>query len=56
LFAVVDSYDAMISARPYKEAWPRARALAELERLSGRTYDPEMVAALTSWLRAAAPD
>ncbi|WP_161881537.1 HD domain-containing phosphohydrolase [Deinococcus alpinitundrae] len=56
LFAVVDSYDAMISVRPYKDAWSRAQALAELERLSGQTYDPEMVAALTTWLRAAASD
>ncbi len=45
LVAVADVYDALISHRPYKEAWPAEKAIAELRRLSGSHLDPEIVAA-----------
>jgi len=45
LVAVADVYDALISQRPYKEAWPAEKAIAELRRLSGSHLDPEIVAA-----------
>lgn len=38
--AVADVYDALISARPYKEAWEPARALAMMREESGRHFDP----------------
>jgi HD-GYP domain-containing protein (c-di-GMP phosphodiesterase class II) len=44
--AVGDVFDALISARPYKHAWPIADALAELERQAGALLDPDLVAAL----------
>jgi response regulator RpfG family c-di-GMP phosphodiesterase len=44
--AVGDVFDALISARPYKRAWPIDEALAELERQAGVLLDPELVAAL----------
>src|SRR3954470_10307683 len=34
--SVCDVYDALVSDRPYKAAWPVDQALAELKRLSGR--------------------
>lgn len=43
--AVADVYDALISERPYKHAWPAHEAIAELKRLSGTHMDPEIVAA-----------
>jgi len=46
LFAVVDVYDALIHARPYKAAWTQAEALQELRRQAGRTLDADMVEAL----------
>ena len=42
--AVCDVYDALVSDRPYKTAWPVDKALAELRRLSGQHLDPRLVA------------
>src|SRR3954451_3782246 len=42
--SVCDVYDALVSDRPYKAAWPVDQALAELKRLSGRHLDPRLVA------------
>ena len=43
--AVADVLDALTQARPYKGAWPLARALEELEAQSGSRFDPAVVAA-----------
>lgn len=43
LLAIVDSFDAMTSNRPYRGAMTRAQALAEIRRQAGKQYDPEMV-------------
>jgi len=43
LFAVVDTYDALISERPYKPAWSPAEALAEIEAGAGSHFDPAVV-------------
>ena len=52
LVAVADVYDALISQRPYKEAWPAEKAIAELHRLAGNHLDPQVVAAFSSlWER-----
>jgi putative nucleotidyltransferase with HDIG domain len=45
IFAVVDTYDAITSDRPYRRARPHAVALAELQRVSGHQLDPQVVAA-----------
>ncbi|WP_234009008.1 HD-GYP domain-containing protein [Deinococcus sp. NW-56] len=52
LFAVVDVYDALTSARPYKAAWPRAQALQELRAQAGRQLDPQYVAAFVGMIEA----
>jgi putative two-component system response regulator len=41
--AVCDVFDALLSARPYKEPWPYEEALDELRRESGRHFDPAVV-------------
>ncbi len=45
---VADRYDALRSKRPYKDAWPHARAHETLLRGDGRTlrchFDPQMLA------------
>ncbi|MCS7100498.1 MAG: response regulator [Burkholderiaceae bacterium] len=43
--AVADVFDALTSARPYKPAWPLARALDWLREQSGRHFWPDAVAA-----------
>jgi CHASE2 domain-containing sensor protein len=43
--AVCDVFDALLSARPYKDPWPLERTLPEIERLSGTQFDPGLVAA-----------
>jgi putative two-component system response regulator len=48
VLAVADSYDAMRSPRPFRDALNHAQADAELRRGSGTQFDPELV---TSFLR-----
>ena len=45
LLCVVDSYDAMSSRRPYRDALTFPQCLAEIERCSGSQFDPGMAAA-----------
>jgi putative two-component system response regulator len=40
--ALADVFDALTHKRPYKEAWPVADALAEISRLRGRQFDPDV--------------
>jgi HD-GYP domain-containing protein (c-di-GMP phosphodiesterase class II) len=46
ILAVCDVYDALISRRVYREAWPHERAVALLREESGTSFDPKCVAAL----------
>ncbi|MDM7455880.1 MAG: response regulator [Tepidimonas sp.] len=46
IVAVADVFDALTSARPYKPAWPRERALALLQEQSGLHFWPDAVHAL----------
>ncbi len=48
---VSDIYDALISARPYKPAWPTLKAIAELEHMSGVKLCPSAVAAFVDMWR-----
>ena len=43
--AIVDVYDALLSARSYKQAWTLEQTLAEIERGSGAHFDPQLVSA-----------
>jgi diguanylate cyclase (GGDEF)-like protein len=43
ILTVVDSYDAMISERPYRHPLSDAEARAELRRGAGNQYDPQVV-------------
>ena len=48
---MVDCYDAMSSERPYRRALSYRQCLAELRRLAGTQFDPDMVAAFLRALR-----
>ena len=43
IFAVADTLDAMISDRPYRKALPISAAREEIQRYSGRQFDPQVV-------------
>ena len=37
---IADVFDALVSERPYKKAWPVSEALAEIARMSGTAFEP----------------
>jgi putative nucleotidyltransferase with HDIG domain len=43
IFAVVDTYDAITSDRPYRRARPHQHAVNELRRVAGQQLDPAVV-------------
>lgn len=45
IVGLVDVFDALTHPRPYKEAWPLERAFGQIRALSGRQFDPCVVAA-----------
>jgi putative nucleotidyltransferase with HDIG domain len=45
IIRVVDTYDAIVSARPYKKALAKEEALGELEKHAGSQFDPRVVRA-----------
>ncbi|WP_407571792.1 HD domain-containing phosphohydrolase [Deinococcus altitudinis] len=51
IFAVCDVYDALISDRPYKAAWSHEAAVTEIERESGRHFDPAVVLAFLDLMK-----
>jgi two-component system cell cycle response regulator len=52
IIAVANAYGAMTTDRPYRQALSPARALAELERRAGTSFDPAVVTALERVLNA----
>ena len=53
IFSVVDIWDALLSDRPYRNAWPRLKVIEYLTEISGKTLDPKVVEA---FLRMIAED
>jgi putative two-component system response regulator len=52
IVAVADVFDALISARPYKEAWSLDKAVAEIVGLSGTHFDPDVIDAFQTAIAA----
>lgn len=50
IFSVIDVYDALMSDRPYRPAWPEERVIAYLREQSGIQFDPAVVVAFLSLL------
>jgi two-component system response regulator RpfG len=48
IVAVADVYDALVSERPYKNAWSTQAALDYMESISGKHFDPEVLSAFMS--------
>jgi len=55
ILAVVDAFDAMTTERPYKPAYGYQEAVEELNRYSGRQFDPEVVRAFLSAVKEVIP-
>ena len=43
IFALVDNWDALLSDRPYRKAWPREQVIAYIRSQSGEKFDPVLV-------------
>jgi len=56
ILAVTDSFEAMISERPYRKALSFKQAIAELENCSGSQFDPIVVRAFIPIALSSAPD
>lgn len=50
--AIADSFDAISSKRPYKDALPTDVALKEIERCAGTHFDPQMAATFVAMVRS----
>ncbi len=50
ILSVVDSYDAMTSDRPYRQALPDSEAQTELQKCASSQFDPRVVAAFRAVL------
>jgi putative nucleotidyltransferase with HDIG domain len=55
IVSVCDAYGAMTKRRPYSAPLDVHAALAELDRHSGTQFDPDVVGALTAFVRSAKP-
>ncbi len=53
IVAVADAYDAMVSARPYRNSLTHGQAMAELSRGAKTQFDPEIVEAFSELMGAA---
>lgn len=54
--AVVDTYDAIVSARPYKKALAKEEAIQELEKNAGTQFDPRVVKAFLDVVKASSQE
>jgi PAS domain S-box-containing protein len=50
IFAVVDVWDALLSARPYKDPWPVEKVKANLLENAGILFDPAVVEKMIEWV------
>ncbi len=43
VFSVIDIWDALLSDRPYRDAWPEEKVIAYIKDISGTILDPKVV-------------
>jgi hypothetical protein len=52
VLGVIDVYDALVSTRPYRQAWKPEQAIAHLRQHAGTSFDPAVVEALADALES----
>jgi len=50
IFSIVDIWDALLSDRPYRNAWPKEKVIEYLREISGTQLDPDIVQAFFKML------
>jgi len=55
IFAVVDVWDALLSARPYRDPWAEEKVVAYLKEQAGSHFDPQVVEAFLRLLPEIGP-
>lgn len=53
IFALVDVWDALMSDRPYRKAWPREKTVEYIRSQSGTHFDPQVVECFLEWINKA---
>ena len=48
IVAIADVYDALTTARPYKQPWPQEEVMEHIQEQSGQHFDPECVEAFVA--------
>jgi len=56
IVAVVDVFDALLHARPYKQPWPLPEVISYLKERSGTQFDPDVVWAIINFVETKKPD
>ncbi|MBN2501606.1 MAG: HD domain-containing protein [Anaerolineales bacterium] len=51
IFMVVDVWDALLSDRPYRPAWPAEKAIDYIETQAGKQFDPDIVRTFIDLIR-----
>jgi PAS domain S-box-containing protein len=51
IFTIVDVWDALISDRPYRNAWSKKKALIYIQEQSGKHFDPQVVPAFLAMIQ-----
>ena len=49
--AIAEVFDSLVNDQAYRKAWPTAKALQEIEKNSGKLFDPTIVASLLKLIR-----
>lgn len=49
--AICDVFTALVSERPYKEAWPPRKAVAYIEKQAGTRFSPELASVFLSLIQ-----
>jgi GAF domain-containing protein len=50
IFSIIDIWDALLSDRPYRDAWPEEKVIAYIKEISGKVLDPKVVEAFLTMI------
>lgn len=56
IFSIVDIWDALLSDRPYRNAWPREKVIEYLKEISGKQIDPNILEVFLKMIEETEPD